>query len=360
MAEKKAYLILEDGQCFEGYAFGAECETTGEVVFTTAMTGYLETLTDKSYFGQIITQTFPLIGNYGVIPEDFEGHKISASGYIVGEVCDAPSNFRCKGTLDAFLREQGVPGIYGIDTRRLTLLLRSRGTMNGRIAYSPAYTPDIAEYKIKDSLKNVSVASPILGRGGNFKVAMLDYGYKENIRRELEQRGCSVTIFPYDSSAEEITAHAPDGIMLSNGPGDPAENKVPIANLRKLFENTDIPMFGICLGHQLLALAAGFSTEKLKFGHRGSNQPAKDVVTGRTYITTQNHGYAVRSDSVDPKIAQVRFVNMNDGTNEGLQYSRKATYSVQFHPEGCGGPRDTAFLFDEFVKLMGEYRSAER
>lgn len=359
MAKKKAYLILEDGQCFEGYAFGAEKEVTGEVVFTTAMTGYLETLTDKSYYGQIITQTFPLIGNYGVIPEDFEGKSIRAFGYIVNDLCTAPSNFRCQGTLDKFLREQGVPGIFGIDTRKLTLILRSRGTMNGRIAYAPEYSPDIAAYKIKDAVKNVSVASPVSGRGGNFKVAMLDYGYKENIRRELEQRGCCVTIFPYNTSAKEIADFSPDGIMLSNGPGNPADNTESIATLRELFKSTEIPMFGICLGHQLLALAAGFSTEKLKFGHRGSNQPAKDVVTGRTYITTQNHGYVVTSESVDPEIAQTRFVNMNDGTNEGLQYKRKWTFSVQFHPEGCGGPRDTAFLFDEFVKLMGEYRRAK-
>ncbi len=360
MAEKKAYLILEDGLCLEGYAFGAEKETTGEVVFTTAMTGYLETLTDKSYYGQIITQTFPLIGNYGVIPEDFEGQKISAVGYVVSDLCTAPSNFRCKGKLDDFLREQGVPGIYGIDTRRLTLHLRSRGTMNGCISYTPEYTPDIAEHKIKDALKNVSVASPVPGRGGNFKVAMLDYGYKENIRRELEERGCSVTIFPYDTSAENIAASRPDGIVLSNGPGNPADNTIPIANMQRLFFDTDIPMFGICLGHLILALAAGFSTEKLKFGHRGANQPAKDVVTGRTYMTTQNHGYVVTGDSVAPEIAQVRFVNVNDGTIEGLQYKRKRTFSVQFHPEGCGGPRDTSFLFDEFVKLMGEYKSAER
>lgn len=360
MAETKAYLILENGLCLEGIAFGAEKEATGEVVFTTAMTGYIETLTDKSFYGQIITQTFPLIGNYGIIPEDFEGSRICASGYIVGGVCDAPSNFRCSGTLDAFLREQGVPGIYGIDTRRLTRLLRARGTMNGRISYTPAFRPELADFRITDAVKNVSVASPIPGRGGYYKVAMIDYGYKENIRRELEKRDCSVTIFPYDTPAEDIIEFAPDGIMLSNGPGDPTDNPESIANLRKLFDETDIPMFGICLGHQLMALAAGFSTEKMKFGHRGENQPSKDVVTGRTYITTQNHGYTVKNESVDPEIAQVRFINMNDGTIEGLQYRRRGTFTVQFHPEGCGGPRDTAFLFDEFVKLMGDYKSAER
>jgi carbamoyl-phosphate synthase small subunit len=360
MAETKAYLILENGLCLEGTAFGAEKESTGEVVFTTAMTGYIETLTDKSYYGQIITQTFPLIGNYGIIPEDFEGSKICASGYIVGEACASPSNFRCGGTLDAFLREQGIPGIYGIDTRRLTRLLRARGTMNGRISFTPAFRPELADFRITDAVKNVSVTKPIPGRGGCYKVAMIDYGYKENIRRELEQRDCSVTIFPYDTSAEDIIGFAPDGIMLSNGPGDPKDNPVSIANLRKLFENTDIPILGICLGHQLLALAAGFSTEKLKFGHRGANQPSKDVATGRTYITTQNHGYTVKDDSIDLEMAQVRFINMNDGTIEGLQYKRKGTFTVQFHPEGCGGPRDTAFLFDEFVKLMGEYKSAER
>lgn len=359
MIQTKAYLILEDGLCLEGISFGAEAEATGEVVFTTAMTGYNETLTDKSYYGQIITQTFPMIGNYGVIGEDFEGGRICASGYIVSEVCNAPSNFRCRGTLDRLLRDQGVPGIYGIDTRRLTRLLRARGTMNGRISYTPAYRPELAAYSVTDAVKNVSVKKIISGRGGEYSVALIDYGYKENIRRELEKRGCSVTIFPYNSSADEITEFAPDGIMLSNGPGDPEENVVPIANLRKLMAG-QIPIFGICLGHQLLALAAGFKTEKLKFGHRGSNQPARDTSSGRTYITTQNHGYAVKTDTVNPELADLRFVNMNDGTNEGLLYKNANAFSVQFHPEGCGGPHDTAFLFDEFVKRMGDYKRAER
>ena len=297
-----------------------------------------------------------MIGNYGVIPEDFEGGKIYASGYVVGEYCSAPSNFRCGGTVDALLREQGIPGIYGVDTRRLTKLLRTRGTMTGRISLSPVWSSEIAAYSMTDAVKNVSVKEIIPGKtDGSCRVAMLDFGYKENIIRELEKRGCQITLFPYDTAAEDIIGFKPDGLMLSNGPGDPSVNTVPVANLRKLLE-TGIPIFGICLGHQLLALAAGFKSEKLKFGHRGENQPAKDTATGRTYITSQNHGYAIVNDSVDPSAAGLRFINMNDGTCEGLEYKRANAFTVQFHPQGCGGPRDTAFLFDEFVKRMGEYK----
>jgi carbamoyl-phosphate synthase small subunit len=350
----RAYLILEDGTVFEGYGFGAKGDVTGEIVFTTGMTGYLETLTDKSYYGQIITQTFPLIGNYGVIPDDFESARPAARGYIVRQWCQDPSNFRCEGDLDAFLRLHGVVGLYGIDTRQLTKIIRERGVMNGKITVEkPTAVPDeVRDYSIVDAVKSVSVTQ---GRtenaGGTHRVALLDYGLKENILRELTKRGCEVRVFPHDTAAADVLAYSPDGIMLTNGPGDPTENTYVIEQLKTLI-NSGVPIFGICLGHQLLALASGFQTHKLKYGHRGGNQPAKDLIGGRTYITSQNHGYAVVSDSIDRAVADEWFVNVNDNTCEGIIYKNAPVCSVQFHPEACGGPRDTEFLFDRFVREM--------
>ncbi|MDR1589359.1 MAG: carbamoyl phosphate synthase small subunit [Oscillospiraceae bacterium] len=356
----KAYLVLENGAVFEGYGFGAQGEAVGETVFTTGMTGYLETLTDKSYYGQLVTQTFPLIGNYGVIPEDFESGVIAAKGYIVRQWCQDPSNFRSEGELDAFLRSRGVVGLYGIDTRRLTKQLRESGVMNGMITpRKPEGVPAaVKNFVIRDSVKSCSTDTEYtVNPGGNVKIALLDYGLKENIIRELARRGCAVTVLPHNTPAERVRALRPDGIMLSNGPGDPrdAENARIVENLKLLVEYK-IPIFGICFGNQLLALAHGFAIEKLKYGHRGANQPARDLTTGRTYITSQNHGYAVVSASIDARLGTEWFNNVNDGTNEGVLYKNSPVSSVQFHPEACSGPRDASWLFDRFMAQMKEVR----
>lgn len=356
--EKKAYLTLENGDVFEGYSFGAQTETAGELVFTTAMTGYLETLTDPSYYGQIVCQTFPLIGNYGVIPVDFESKKPALKAYIVREWCQQPSNFRCEGLIDTFLKNENIPGIYGIDTRRLTKTVREYGVMNAKITYTApdvdAVAAEIKPYKVINAVSSVTCtkAETFNAENGKYNVVLWDMGAKENIKRELMKRGCNVTVVPSFTTADEIKALNPDGIMLSNGPGDPAENTGIIDELKKLCE-AKIPTFGICLGHQLLALSQGARTEKLKYGHRGANQPATDTKTGRVYITSQNHGYAVIASSL-PATARESFKNANDGTCEGVRYMDMPAFSVQFHPEACGGPRDTAFLFDKFIKMIEE------
>ncbi len=371
---KKAYLILADGRVFQGKAIGAPGKTIGETVFTTGMTGYIETLTDPSYFGQIVTQTFPLIGNYGVIPEDFESKKSWVKGYIVRELCDGPSNFRCQGDLDSFLKSQGIVGICGIDTRQLTKILRESGVMNGMIiSGEEAENLDsilknssdkeniiskIKAFLITDAVKSVQqnpdskIQNPSKKSSNKKRVALFDFGAKSNIQRELEKRGLEVILVPYNTSAEEIKAMAPDGIMLSNGPGDPAENTGVIEEIKKICQ-TKIPLFGICLGHQMLALARGAKTSKLKYGHRGGNHPVKDLKSGRVYITSQNHGYAVENESL-PDFAKLRFVNSNDGTCEGIEYTDIPAFSVQFHPEACGGPHDTNYLFDLFLDMINQ------
>jgi carbamoyl-phosphate synthase small subunit len=372
----KAWLILADGTVFEGTSIGAVGTTIGETVFTTGMTGYIETLTDPSYYGQIVTQTFPLIGNYGVMPEDFESKKSWVRGYIVRELCEEPSNFRCAGSLNDFLKEQGIVGICGIDTRALTKRLRESGVMNGMIVsgecpeVSDKLLEEIKNYKIEAAVETVSVI-PRLDRGicngqngtdcrvkpdndtKEKTVVLFDFGAKLNIQRELEKRGCRVTVVPYNTTAEEVIKQNPDGVMLSNGPGDPADNVGVIEEIRKLCEYGKIPIFGICLGHQMLALARGAKTSKLKYGHRGGNHPVKDTATNRVYITSQNHGYAVENTSL-PAYAKMSFFNVNDGTVEGVDYTDIPAFSVQFHPEACGGPHDTNFLFDRFLKLMEE------
>ena len=348
---KKGYLILQDGQVFEGVRFGAETDTVGELVFTTGMCGYVETLTDPSYAGQIVMQTYPLIGNYGIIREDFEG-ACCVKGYVVREYCDTPSNFRTDCDLDTYLKEQGVPGLCGVDTRELTRIIREHGVMNAAICDEiPADLTPIKTYAITGVVEAVSCKEPDRYQAEGeerFRVSLIDYGAKRNIVRELQKRGCTVTVLPASTSAEDVLAADPDGIMLSNGPGDPAENVYQIEQIRKLLGR--VPMFGICLGHQLTALAAGGSTYKLKYGHRGVNQPVRDVEGVRTYITSQNHGYAVDGDTV--KLGKVRFVNANDGTCEGIDYPELKAFTVQFHPEACTGPKDTSFLFDRFVDLM--------
>ncbi len=390
----KAYLILEDGTVFEGTHFGAEKEVISEIVFNTSMAGYLEVLTDPSYAGQAVCMTYPLIGNYGVCYEDMESRQAWPDGFIVREVAEHPSNFRCDCTLQQFMEEQGIPGITGIDTRQLTRILREKGTMNGCITTNENFsidelTPKMKAYttgKVVEKVtchekytvmgsKDLSENGPVSGlsifdkeafekgerekrpslvtelNGAGLKVALFDFGAKKNIAASLAARGCDVTIYPALTKAEEILADKPDGIMLSNGPGDPKDCGPIIDEIKKLYDS-DIPIFAICLGHQLMALATGADTHKLKYGHRGGNHPVKDLATGRVYISSQNHGYVVDTDKLDEKTAVPAFINVNDGTNEGLKYTGKNIFTVQFHPEACPGPQDSGYLFDRFIKMM--------
>ncbi len=357
---KNAYLVLENGDVYEGWSFGAEADIVGEIVFTTAMTGYLETLTDPSYYGQIVVQTFPLIGNYGIIPSDFESARPWVRAYIVREWCQAPSNFRGESDLDAFLKENGIPGLWGIDTRKLTKVIRESGVMNAFITTDKAKVPEGANlckpYVIEGAVNAVSnfEAYETVDEGER-TVVLWDFGAKENIPRELIRRGCKVIRVPGATTAEEVLSYEPDGIMLSNGPGDPSENTGIIAELAKIADS-GVPIFGICLGHQLMALSQGAKTHKLHYGHRGANQPVKELATGRVYITTQNHGYAVLSDSL-PEGAVLSYANANDGTCEGVTYAGKPIFTVQFHPEACGGPLDTRFLFDKFIAMIDAYKT---
>lgn len=353
----KAFLILEDGTVFEGTSIGSAKEVISEIVFNTSMTGYLEVLTDPSYAGQAVVMTYPLIGNYGICFEDMESDRPWPDGYIVRELSRIPSNFRSEDTIQNFLKKHDIPGISGIDTRALTKILREKGTMNGMIT-TTVYT-DLSEpisrmkdYRVTGVVKATSCKEKYVLPGDGKKVALLDLGAKRNIARSLNERGCEVTVYPCTATAEEILSTNPDGIMLSNGPGDPKENVEIIAEIRKLYES-DVPIFAICLGHQLMALATGADTFKLKYGHRGGNHPVKDLETGRAYISSQNHGYAVDPESLDPAVAVPAFTNVNDGTNEGLKYTGKNIFTVQYHPEACPGPQDSSYLFDRFLKMMG-------
>ncbi|MCI9593780.1 MAG: carbamoyl phosphate synthase small subunit [Lachnospiraceae bacterium] len=363
----KAYLILEDGTVFTGTSIGSPREVISEIVFNTSMTGYLEVLTDPSYAGQAVVMTYPLIGNYGICNKDMESAKPWVKGYIVRELSRISSNFRSEDTIQHFLLTSDIPGICNIDTRALTKLLREKGTMNGMITtktYADFSEPisRIKNYRVSGAVMETTVkeryefgnklAAEEKNVPGTGKcVALLDLGAKENIARSLKKRGCRVMVYPAGTKAEEILAAKPDGIMLSNGPGDPAENVEIIREIRKLYDS-DLPIFAICLGHQLMALATGGTTYKLKYGHRGGNHPVKDLETGRVYITSQNHGYAVDASSLDPAVAIPAFVNVNDGTNEGLRYPGKNIFTVQFHPEACPGPLDSGYLFDRFLTMM--------
>ena len=326
-------LVLENGMVFRGNRFGAKRDVTAEIVFATGMNGYLETLTDPSYYGQAVVQTFPLIGNYGVIPADFESRKAFLSAYIVSEMCDAPSNFRCKGQLADWLAEQDVPVLTGVDTRTLTRVLRDHGTMNGMICSSQEFAniAQIREYRVTNAVSNTTCTEPytVGGEDAPYHVVLLDFGAKANIARSLAERGCRVTVVPAGTKYENIAALRPDGIMLSNGAGDPADNPVALAN--------------------------GIPTAKLKFGHRGANQPVLNLETKRMAVTTQNHGYQVQYDPKNAHCtenADLLYINLNDNTCEGLRYKKIPAISVQFHPEACAGPQDTAFIFDEFVQMM--------
>lgn len=364
----EAYLILEDGTTFTGRSIGSTKDVISEIVFNTSMTGYLEVLTDPSYAGQAVVMTYPLIGNYGICREDMEAKVSNTDGFIVRELSRLGSNFRNEQSIQDFLVEQDIPGIEGIDTRALTKILREKGTMNGMITTKMPENMEEALAKIKDYsvrgvVDKVTTKEIVSYRPGDLntdsnvsvskKVAILDVGTKFNIARCLLKRGCEVTFFPARTNPEDILAINPDGIMLTNGPGDPKECTEVIQNLKSLYQS-DVPIFAICLGHQLMALATGCDTEKMKYGHRGANHPVKDLETGRVYISSQNHGYMVKEDSVPSDIAEVAFINVNDKTVEGLKYKNKNIFTVQFHPEACAGPKDSEVLFDRFIKMMEE------
>ena len=352
----KAFLILEDGTVFCGQSIGSTREVISEIVFNTSMTGYLEVLTDPSYAGQAVVMTYPLIGNYGICYEDMESEKPWPDGYIVRELSRIPSNFRSQGTIQEFLAKHDIPGIAGVDTRALTKILREKGTMNGMITTNENYNleevlPRLKAYTTGKVVEKVTCKEKYVLEGNGPKVALMDFGAKKNIARNLNKRGCQVTVYPALTTAEEILADHPDGIMLSNGPGDPKECTSIIKEIKKLYDS-EVPIFAICLGHQLMALANGADTYKMKYGHRGGNHPVKDLKTGRVYISSQNHGYVVNTDTLDPSVAVPAFTNVNDGTNEGLAYTGKNIFTVQFHPEACPGPQDSGYLFDRFMNMM--------
>ena len=344
----KAKLILENGVIFEGKAFGYLKENVGEVVFTTGMTGYQEVLTDPSYHGQIVTMTYPLIGNYGINLEDMESNKPQVSGFIVREKCDIPNNFRCELTLDDYLRQNKIIGLEGIDTRALTKILRSNGTMRGIIVLDDSKLEDvkgkIEGFSNKEAVHIVSTKEKYEIEGPGKHVAVIDYGIKTNILRCFEKRGCKLTVFPSNVSSDEVLSVNPDLVFLSNGPGDPEDLKVEIETIKNIIGKK--PVVGICLGHQLLALSLGGKTAKLKFGHRGGNHPVKDLETGKVHITSQNHGYYVNNI---PKDVEVTHVNINDETVEGMKHKVMPIYSVQFHPEASAGPKDSEYIFDRFL-----------
>ncbi|MBR2823571.1 MAG: carbamoyl phosphate synthase small subunit [Clostridia bacterium] len=338
--------------CFEGTRIGAPVSRMGELVFTTGMTGYMETLTDPSFFGQIVTHSFPLIGNYGTIPEDAEGES-ALFGYVVREMCDNPSNFRSSGTLNEYLKERGIPGLCGVDTREIVRVTREEGVMNAMICDTvPEDLSALRSFRVRNAVPSVTcprkTVYPAAGKE-RFRVALMDYGAKRNLIRSLQKRGCSVTAWPASTDAQSVLAENPDGILLSNGPGDPRENEACVAQIRNLLGKK--PMMGVCLGHQMTALAMGGETVKLKYGHRGGNQPVRDLKSGRTWITSQNHGYAVVAESL-LDAGEVTFVNANDGSCEGMDYHGWNCFTVQFHPEACPGPQDTGFLFDRFIHMM--------
>lgn len=345
----KAKLILENGMVFEGKAFGYLKESVGEVVFTTGMTGYQEVLTDPSYYGQIVTMTYPLIGNYGINLEDMESDSIKVSGFIVREKCDLPSNFRCELELEDFLKQGKVIGLEGIDTRALTKVLRNSGTMRGIIALEDVDDEYVKEkvsgFSTKDAVRTVTTDKSYTVEGTGKHIAVMDFGIKTNIIRNFKKRGCKLTVFPATTTAEEVLGVNPDLVFLSNGPGDPEDLDFAIENIKKLVGKK--PITGICLGHQLLGLALGGKTTKLKFGHRGCNHPVKDLEANIVHITSQNHGYVVEKL---PDDMEVTHVNINDGTVEGMKHKNLPIYSVQFHPEASAGPKDSEYIFDKFLE----------
>lgn len=353
----KRQLVLENGAYFVGEGFGSDRDIIGEVVFTTGMTGYQETLSDPSYCGQIVTFTYPLIGNYGINRDDFESINPSINGIIVKEACPYPSNFRSELTMDEFLKAKNIPGIYGIDTRKLTKMIRIYGTLKGAICSMEEDPQKIAESLKntelpRDQVANVSTKKPYPSPGRGNRVVLVDFGMKHGILRELNKRNCDVVVVPYNTSAEEILLLYPDGVMLSNGPGDPKDVPCAIEMIQQILGK--IPIFGICLGHQLFALANGAETEKMKFGHRGSNHPVKELATNKVSITSQNHSYTVKIDSLNQTDLEVTHIALNDGTVEGLKHKHFPAFTVQYHPEASPGPEDANPLFEQFIALMNE------
>lgn len=360
----KGLIFLEDGSVYKGKGFGAETTRVGELVFNTAMTGYQKTLTDPSYSQQIITFTYPLLGNYGVNGTDFESDRIHAFGVLAQDVCFAPSNWRAEKTIDQWLAEQNVPGVYGVDTREITRRLRKSGSQKCVITTEDLSLDAVrkiarTETLCSDQMKYAGVKAVTQRKnpGSRLQVAVLDLGVKESILRELEARGCQLTVYPYGTKAETILESKPDGVFLTNGPGDPAAAVEAVDTVRELIARSDygahwMPIFGICMGHQLIALACGGSTYKMKYGHRGCNHGVLDKDIGRSYITSQNHGYAVKAESIMLKGLEVTHLNLNDGTVEGIAHLSKPVFSVQFHPESSPGPNDTGYLFDKFMDLM--------
>ncbi|MHA6697664.1 glutamine-hydrolyzing carbamoyl-phosphate synthase small subunit [Chryseobacterium sp. A321] len=351
----KKKLVLESGEVFHGIGFGADLLSEGEVVFNTGMTGYQELISDPSYCGQIVTMTYPLIGNYGINRDDFESIEPGIKGLVVKELCDYPSNFRSQMSLDELLKSKNISGIQGIDTRQLTRLIRDKGTLRGRIANFDANESEIvAELKAleieKKLVEQVSTKTPYAAPGRGFRVVVVDFGAKLGIIRELSHRDCDIIVVNQNASASEILALHPDGVMLTNGPGDPQD----VVGAQEMIQGLlgKVPIFGICLGHQLISLACGAKTFKLKFGHRGANHPVLDLERNTVAITSQNHGYAVDSASLEGTGLVETHVALNDRTNEGVRHTEYPCFSVQYHPEASPGPEDANYLFDEFISLM--------
>ncbi|MCO6334022.1 carbamoyl phosphate synthase small subunit [Staphylococcus epidermidis] len=360
---EKRYLVLEDGSYYEGYRLGSDDLSIGEIVFNTAMTGYQETISDPSYTGQIITFTYPLIGNYGINRDDFESLTPKLNGVVVKEASTHPSNFRHQKTLHETLAQYHIPGISGVDTRSITRKIRNYGVLRAGFTDNKDNIQELVEHLKtaelpRDEVQTVSTKTPYVSTGSDLSVVLLDFGKKQNIVRELNLRGCNVTVVPYDTSAEEILSMSPDGVMLSNGPGDPDEVDVALDMIRGILGK--IPFFGICLGHQLFALSQGATSFKMKFGHRGANHPVKDLRTGKIDITSQNHGYSIDRDSLKNTDLEVTHIALNDGTVEGLRHKKLPAFSVQYHPEARPGPSDSNYLFDEFIAMMKDFKEKER
>ncbi len=360
---EKRYLVFEDGSIYEGRKLGSDNLTKGEIVFNTAMTGYQETISDPSYTGQIINFTYPLIGNYGINRDDFESLVPSLSGVVVKEASTHPSNFRKQKTFNDVLVQYDIPGISGVDTRSITRKIREHGVLKAGFTDHPEAIPELIEelqhFELsRDEVPMVSTKSPYVSTGSDLSVVLVDFGKKQNIVRELNARGCNVTVVPYNTSADTIISMSPDGVMLSNGPGDPEDVPEAVEMIKGILGK--IPFFGICLGHQLFALSQGATAFKMKFGHRGANHPVKDLATGKIALTSQNHGYAIDEASVAQTDLEVTHLALNDGTVEGLKHKTLPAFSVQYHPEACPGPTDSNYLFDQFITMMKEYKEKER